>query len=169
MNTIQFVHSHGIKSYPFMLHQACLNPYGSYEVNLFSVMPLDQAMSYVYSFITIWSNLYLARFLKEQEENNSALSTADRKKDRKKNLIPAKTGTYSVILMVFTVILYTFLYGLSTKFGVKLDTGTKALLIAVYNDFVTEIVNPCIIMWGAPTIKRKIMKVGKKIAKSLHF
>ena len=102
---------------------------------------------------------------RKQEKNNVALSRADQKKGRMKNLIPAKTGTYAIFIMIFSTVIVSLVYGLSSIFGMELDTGTKALINAIYNDFVSVVANPCIIMWGAPTIKLKINKVEFGIIK----
>ena len=83
-----------------------------------------------------------------------------------KNLIPAKTGTYAIVIMICSAVMISLVYGLSPIFGVELDTGTKALINAIYNDFVSVVANPCIFMWSAPVIKTKINKVSIAFIKS---
>ena len=76
-----------------------------------------------------------------------------------KNLIPAKTGRYAIAVLITSTVVIVLVYGVSSFKGMELDAGTKALINAVYNDFVSIVANPCIIMWGAPSIQRKIKKV----------
>ena len=74
-------------------------------------MPLNQLIVYICDSIIISSNLFLYRFLKQQTTNNSALTASDRRKERKKNFVPAQVGIIAtIILFVFTTIQAFFIY-----------------------------------------------------------
>ena len=70
----------------------------------------DQAMLVSYSFVTIYGNLYLYRFLKTQTDKNIALKDLGVKKSRKRNVIPAKVGMFNAIALVGTYIVYIVIY-----------------------------------------------------------
>ena len=63
-----------------------------------------------YSFVTIYGNLYLYRFLKTQTDKNIALQDLAVKKSRKRNVIPAKVGMFNAIALVGTYIVYIVIY-----------------------------------------------------------
>ena len=85
----------GTEGFPLLLHQACKNPFSEYSIPFYKLMPFQQLMLYVYIYIIIHSNLYLYKFLKNQTDTRNNLATAnkvDKKKDRKRNFVPAQTG-----------------------------------------------------------------------------
>ena len=139
---------------------------------MFSFMLLDQLMWLVYSAVILCSNTYLYRFLKTQTENNIALKETDQKKNRKRNFVPASLGIVHIFLLVLSysgAMKTRFLNfdsdtDMVIKFSVyimmymmfELDTGSRAYILAVYSDLYPAIISPSAILYGAPTIRRKI-------------
>ena len=80
-------------------------------------------------------------------------SENDRKRDRKRNLVPAKTGLYILILMVIYTIIPSVLY---ISFS---DLGTRAYILSLAFDFLSCIIVPGLVVFQAPLIRRKINKV----------
>ena len=105
---------------PLILYRACLNPWDNWSIPFYKVMPLNQLIVYICDSIIISSNLFLYRFLKQHTTNNSALTASDRRKERKKNFVPAQVGIIAtIILFVFTTIQAFFIYK-ATRFSIKL-------------------------------------------------
>ena len=85
-------------------------------------------------------------------------SEFDSRKDRKRNLIPAKTGLIILILSLF----YSILFGVGYRaFD---DSGTRSYFISVVSDLHTCLVAPGILVFQAPSIQRKIHKMFLKNA-----
>ena len=72
LNSLHFIQNYGLKEYPLMMFQACLNPSNYYSLNGFSLMPFDQFLLYSYCVVYISSNFYLYKFLNLQNEKNKA-------------------------------------------------------------------------------------------------
>ena len=101
-----------MNDHPFMLYQACVKPYSLYDAPIFKALPLDSALAFIYFFIIVIGNYYLFLFLKSQMQNNKALTSVDKKKDRKKNLVNAKSGIISGFVLLISTLVYSILYGL---------------------------------------------------------
>ena len=74
-------------------------------------------------------NLFLYRYLERRTENNIARSEADKMKDRKRNLVPARIGMMNIFLYVVAMALFMFAYSFKSD---SLDSGTRAFMIAAY-------------------------------------
>ena len=98
--------------HPFILFQACMRPYSFYDNPLFHALKLDAVLLFTYNFINVSGNFYLFNFLKSQTENNSSLKSVDKKKERKRNFVNAKSGIMSGFVLVINIIMYTIFYGL---------------------------------------------------------
>ena len=118
MCTVSFVFEHGLKNYPLMLHQACLNPYAKYTLSMIRLMPMDQFLLYMYAFIIVFSNFYLYRFLKTQAEINKASKMI--KNHQHKNFVPARTGFVFVFVIIITTVYYNLIYNLEYWTGNKI-------------------------------------------------
>lgn len=88
-------------------------------------------------------------------------SEYDRKRDRKRNLVPAKTGIYILILMVIYTIISSVLY---ISFS---DLGTRAYILSLAFDFLSCIIVPGLVVFQAPLIKRKMNKIFSSL--NLHI
>ena len=135
---------------------------------------------FIYFFILMGGNFYLFLFLKSQTENNKALTTVDKKKERKRNFVSAKSGIICGFVLMISSFVYSIFYGLKvftwTKYlllliffalcenQLNLNCGTKALIIALYNDFIICIISPIAAVIGNPIIQKKILKKLKEIA-----
>ena len=89
---------------------------------------------------------------RKQEDKSSLKSELHRKKDRQRNLLPAKTG----ILLLVLVLLVTLAY--SASYGMDLDVYTRSFYLAFVNSLFHPIISPMIVVFEAPVIRRKINK-----------
>ena len=78
----------------------------------FSFFPLSITLLFSYNLICICSNIYLYKFLSQQTESNTATKEVDKKKDRRRNLIPATTGFLFAISFweAIKMLRFAFLY-----------------------------------------------------------
>ena len=113
--------------HPFMLYHACMNPHSFYETSVLGVMVLDNALLLTYHFILISGNFYLFFFLWTQTKNNRALNVVDRKKERKRNFVNAKTGMICAFWLPVTYALYGILYGL--KVNISIDDRIQIFIV----------------------------------------
>ena len=113
--------------HPFMLYHACMNPHSFYDTSILGVMVLDNALLITYQFILISGNFYLFFFLWTQTKNNRALNVVDRKKERKRNFVNAKTGMICAFWLPVTYALYGILYGL--KVNISIDDRIKIFIV----------------------------------------
>ena len=79
------------------------------------------------------------------------LHNLDVKKERRKNLIPAKIGVYSLMILVF----FGFLNGLAHSIPF-LDNGSRALVSAIFNDVYYCVLGPALVLYGVPSIRRNL-------------
>ena len=162
LNSLQFVHQNGTNNYPLMLFHACLDPWSEYSLNALTLMPFDQFLLYCYGFTLICSNYYLYRFLKSQNENNTAKSERQYIQDKKRNYVSARTGFIYVFEMVLSTIMFHFIYNFEywTFETLSLDCSTKAYFLALYADIFECIINPCLLLAGTPGVKKTIHKLN---------
>ena len=52
------------EQFPLILYQACTDPTSGYSIPLYTLMPFQQTMTFVYVFTMICNNLYLYKFLR---------------------------------------------------------------------------------------------------------
>ena len=164
---------------PILQYQACINPYTEFKLALYKLMPLTLVLIYMYNGIIIHSNTFLYLYLKTQTENNIALKEADRKRDRKRNFVPAKTGFIAAIQVlgklvdcltrlkfdmsyVVSTVVYATIYPMRS-----MDNGTKAYILSIYNDIYPCVINPLAVLFGAPTVRRKINKFSVNFLRSI--
>ena len=83
---------YGIDGNTFVLYHACVDPWSNYNQNFHKIAPLGTILLFSYNLICICSNIYLYKFLSHQTETNTATKEVDKKKERRRNLIPATTG-----------------------------------------------------------------------------
>ena len=76
------------------------------------------------------------------------------KRDRNTNLVPAKTGISILILSFVYTIFFIFAYA-----GDSTDNGTRNYFLSLSQDLLACIFAPCIIVFQAPSIRRKINKI----------
>ena len=104
---------------------------------------IDQSLLVAYSAITVYGNVYLYSFLKKQTKNNIALKVSikgmatncifisfykeiDKKKDRKRNVVPAQCGIMNAGGLVFTFLVYGCLYSIpNNNSWAAMDTMTR--------------------------------------------
>ena len=92
-------------------------------------------------------------FRKQEDKSKSFIkSELHRKKDRQRNLLPAKTG---ILLLVITF-LVTLAY--SASYGMNLDVYTRSYYLGFVNDVVPCFITPIVVVFEAPVIRRKIIQ-----------
>ena len=100
-----------------------------------------------------------------QEKNTSVniKSDFDRRKDRKRNLVPAKTGFIILILSLFYSVIF------SVGYRAFDDSGTRNYFVSVFQDLHTCIVAPGVLVFQAPSVQRKIQKTSLRFVHSSIF
>ena len=86
-------------------------------------------------------------------------SDSNCKKDRQRNLIPAKTGFLILCLAGF----YTIVF--SVSYAALGDSGTRSYYLSLIQDINACIVVPGIIFFQAPSIRRKYSKHCQSLQK----
>lgn len=78
----------------------------------------------LYYFSIIYSNFFLYKYLATMTENNKAIKETDKKKDRKRNFIPARASVMCAVVMVISYIVFALLYSVPVK---TIQTGKERL------------------------------------------
>ena len=119
-----------MNDHPFLLYQACImRPYSFYDTPLLYTLKLDSALLFIYNIIIIIGNVYLFLFLQSQTENNTALSSVDKKKERKRNFVSAKSGIICGFVLAISTFVYTIFYGLKVHFNINSWSKANVLFI----------------------------------------
>ena len=105
-----------MNDHPFLLYQACMRPYSFYDTPLLYTLKLDSALLFIYNFIIIIGNVYLFLFLQSKTENNTALNSVDKKKERKRNFVSAKSGIICGFVLAISTFVYSIFYGLKVHY-----------------------------------------------------
>ena len=87
----------------------------------------------VYYFCIIYGNFFLYKYLEKHTENNKAVQEADKKKDRQRNIIPARASFHCALLLVTSFMVYSICYsipvlytrGLATFYYSKLNIAAQ--------------------------------------------
>ena len=74
----------------------------------------------------------------------------DVKKERRRNLIPAKIGIYAIFILIFFVLFHYITY------SIEMNNGHRALLHAIASDAYYCIVAPTIVLYSIPSVVRNI-------------
>ena len=121
-------------------------------------MPWNHLIIILSFIVNISCNLFLYRYLSDKTENNSALTEVDRKKDRKRNLVPARLGLVLIFFYFITVMLFmvTYTYKLDS-----FDSATRAFLNNAQTDLHICIFHPIIMLWGSKDARNKLKKIGQ--------
>ena len=80
-----------------------------------------------------------------------ALHIMDVKKERRRNLVPAKIGVYSLVILVF----FGFLFGIVHSIPF-LDNESRAILAAIFNDAYYCVLAPSLVLYGVPSLRRNL-------------
>ena len=81
----------------------------------------------------------------------AVIHNLDVKKERRRNVIPARIGVYSIMLFCCSV----FLNGLAHSIPF-LDNETRLLVSAIFNDAYYCVVAPALILYGVPSLRRNL-------------
>ena len=150
--------------------QACIQPQEQFSIPLLEVMPVNFVLLLIVDMVIIFGNLYLYKFLQQNTDRRkkgrtycmkedfpfistcwvSVLQNLDVKKERRRNLIPARIGIYALIILVFFTLLHYITYSM------PVDNDTRALLNAIVDDAYLCIVAPTIVLYGIPSVGRNM-------------
>ena len=86
---------------------------------------------------------------------------SDQKRDRSRNLVPAKTGIYIIIL----ILIYSTIH--SVSYFSYSDSGTREYFLSLAIDLLSCLIAPGIIVFQAPSITRKIKKTFTTIMQQI--
>ena len=123
---------------PWPMFNACVNPIGFKNTSIVEIEPYDQLFMHIYHAITIFCNIFIWFYLKEELKSNISLEPKDRKLNRKRNLVPAKIGVIHLSCYGFIMIYGFFLLKSSV------DNATKLFLSASITDFLFCVLSPLI-------------------------
>ena len=106
--SVRYENAESKSKLPFILYNACLDPYNvNFSKPLHEVMFFNQIIVYVFDFINIGSNLFLWRYLRKHEVSNTALNVIDKKRQRKRNFVPANVGIFSIFLFFVNAAIFS--------------------------------------------------------------
>ena len=104
-----------------LLYQTCLDPWkNSFVLPVVKVMPLNQALVHAAAWIIVGTNIFLFKHLDNVSRNNISLSETDQIKNRRRNLVPAKVGIFSLFTIMISLPAHAVLYSISIDLGVHL-------------------------------------------------
>ena len=127
-----------------VLYTACMDPWKKFNNPIHRVFPLNRLIILISSCINVSCNIFLSVYLSGKTQTNTAIREVDKKKNRKRNLIPANTRLYVVFWLSVTIFLAAYIYE-----SEKLDSGTWAFLTNTYVDANHCISSPLIIFFGS--------------------
>ena len=130
-------------------------------------MPVNQLLLFVVDMVIIFGNLYLYKFLQLDTERREkgvwkilfghliiflsiVVQNLDVKKERRRNLIPAKIGIYAIFILIFFILFHYITY------SIEMNNGHRALLHAIASDAYYCIVAPTIVLYSIPSVVRNI-------------
>ena len=96
---------------------------------------------------------YISQLFRKKEERSDIKSELHRKKDRQRNLIPAKTGILVLTMVFLSSIIYCVMYGMTSQ---NFDVYTRSYYLGFLNDLFPCFISPMIVVFEAPVIRRKI-------------
>ena len=102
-----------------VLYTACMDPWKKFNNPIHRDFPLNHLIILISSCINVSCNIFLSVYLSGKTQTNTAIREVDKKKNRKRNLIPANTGLYVVFWLSITIFLAAYIYE-----SEKLDSGT---------------------------------------------
>ena len=141
---------------PLLLYHACIKPEGNYTFPPYTVFPLMLIVIIGSACTNITCSFLLFRYLQNITENTIARSEVDKKKDRKRNLVPARIGMMIIAWTVSYTLLVLIIYMLPLKY---LDNSYRAFINANYSDFSQCIIAPLIMINGSKEGSRKVSKM----------
>ena len=98
-----------------LLYQTCMDPWKtSYSSLLFKVMPINQLLLHAASWCIVGFNIILYKYLEMEARNNTALAATDQIKLRRRNLVPAKVGIYSLMFLMISLPTHLVLYSITS-------------------------------------------------------
>ena len=133
-------------------------------------MPVNQFLLFVVDMVIIFGNLYLYKFLQLDTERREkgvltilygyygyliiflsiVVQNLDVKKERRRNLIPAKIGIYAIFILIFFILFHYITY------SIEMNNCHRALLHAIASDAYYCIVAPTIVLYSIPSVVRNI-------------
>ena len=104
-------------------------------------------------------NFSFCRFLNKQTKTNTAINEVDRALARKRNLVPANTGIFGIVLWITSTIFFYFIpYG-GFLLPRRMDVGIRAFISMLYTDSWYGLGLAVTLTYGNSTAKMKIRKI----------
>ena len=72
-------------------------------------------------FCIIYGNFFLYKYLEKHTESNKAVKEADKKKDRQRNIIPARASFHCAGVVVTSFLVFTICYSIPVGGGLSLN------------------------------------------------
>ena len=130
-------------------------------------MPVNQLLLFVVDMVIIFGNLYLYKYLQLDTERREkgvltilygyliiflsiVVQNLDVKKERRRNLIPARIGIYAIFILIFFILFHYITY------SIEMNNCHRALLHAIASDAYYCIVAPTIVLYSIPSVVRNI-------------
>ena len=158
-----FYQQYGITGYGkthMVLYHACLDPVANFQYPLHKLMPANHLILLLCTVADITCNLFLYRFLSKQTDTNVSIKEVNKKKERKRNFIPAKLGMALVFSSFIALLVFLFTYNLELE---SFDSATRAFINAAFSDFFHCISSPGLIIYGFIGTRRKCYEIMKKM------
>ena len=151
---------------PLLIYQACTQPSRNTLVSTPHIaFPLMMIIIFFASTANIACNFLLFKYLQNITENTAARSEVDKKKDRKRNLVPAQIGMIIICLGGTYILVLMVTYMVPLKY---LDSGTRAFINATHADFTHCIMSPIIIISGSKEVSRRISKMFQSVLETIR-
>jgi hypothetical protein len=151
---------------PQVLYQACLDPEGHHTFPMYNIKPWNQLIMGLLTIVNISCNLFLYRFLGTISEKSTARSETDKKKNRKRNLVPANIGFSVLGIYIIATCFFLFTYMYKSE---HLDNGTRAFMNAAFADTIHCIVSPVVIISGSEGSKMKVKDIIRRKMEMLTY
>ena len=111
-------------------------------------------------------NAYLQIKLEEFNLISLALKAKDLKKERRKNLVPAKVGLFTLGLQITYGTIYCILYSVPIDLGKAFSIfdfswnwlliGVRQYFISFFNDLIHCIIHPSLIIYNSTVIRSRL-------------
>ena len=93
--------------------------------------------------------------LSKSLDSFSGIKETNLKKERRKNLVPAKVGVYSLIILIIYGTFYCILY------SIPIDLGVRQFSISFVADFIFCVAHPIVLIYNASVIRHRLVDTIK--------
>ena len=168
----------GTEKSSLLLYQTCLDPFkSSFTISFLEVIPLNKALLQIANICDIFCNLAIYKHLDKESQN---ILQKDQLKIRRRNLVSAKVGIYSLALIIINwlilSILYSipidlgnsFLYWTLSKWPCIYFSGIRSFISRMLHDVYICISIPLVVMYNSSIVMNKVRQRIYNIYGSNH-